>query len=366
MMNSINQKYAELLADYSLKIKKGDKVMICGTSLAAELLSEVYKAALARGAHPELKVSIDGIEKIFYETADKKQLEYISPIQKLYINEYDCILNVISPFNVKELQNVDAAKKQAVSSARRELNKVFMERSSAGSLRWTLCVHPTNAAAQEANMSLDEYREFVYSACFLNTDDPVAGWQKLADKQQRIVDLLNKSSQIEYKSDDVDVSFRCEGRKWINSAGTFNMPSGEVFTTPIEDSVNGKVRFSYPGIFMGEEIEDITLEIKDGLVTSWDARKGKKLLDKVFDIDGARRFGEAAIGTNKGIDKFTRNMLFDEKIGGTIHLAIGASYPETGGTNESAIHWDLLADMKKNSIIKADGQMIYKDGDFII
>jgi aminopeptidase len=362
---SIDEKYAQVLAEYSMRIAEGDKVLICGSYLAQSLIREVYKQAVIRGAHPETKIQIPGTEKIFYDHASDKQLKYISMVQKLYYNEYDCLLNIDSPFNLKELQNIDASKKQAVSIARTELNKVFMDRSAAGSLRWTLCVYPTNSGAQEAGMSLGEYEDFVYSACFLYDDDPVASWRELSQRQQAVVDQLNNSKFIEYKSDDVDVSFSCEGRKWINSAGTFNMPSGEVFTTPVEDSVNGRVRFSYPGIFMGQEIEDISLEIKDGLVVKWDAKKGRELLDKVFEIEGARRFGEAAIGTNKGIQKFTRNMLFDEKIGGTIHMAVGAAYPETGGKNESSIHWDLLADMKQ-SYIKADGKVVYENGEFII
>jgi len=365
-MKTINEKYAKLLARYSMGIRKGDKVLICGSYLAESLVREVYKEAIIAGAYPEIKLSIPGTEKIFYEYACDDQLKYISPAQKLYYNEYDCLLNIDSPFNLKELQNVDPTRKQAVSIARTELNKIFMERSAAGKFRWTLCVHPTNSGAQEAGMSLNEYEDFVYSACFLNDDDPVASWKQLAQRQQKVVDVLNKTTHIEYKSEDVDIKFTTQGRTWINSCGTFNMPCGEVFTTPVEDSVNGKVRFSYPGIFMGQEIEDITLEVKDGLVVKWDAKKGKALLDKVFEIEGARRFGEAAVGTNKGIDKFTRNMLFDEKIGGTIHMAVGAAYPETGGRNESSIHWDLLADMKKDSYIKADGQIVYKNGEFVL
>lgn len=365
-MTTINEKYAKVLTQYSMSVRKGDKMLIIGSYLAQDLVREVYKQAIIAGAHPEIKLSIPGTEKIFYDHATDEQLKYISPTQNLYYNEYDCLLSIDSPFNLKELQNIPPEKKQLVSIAKAELNKVFMKRSAEGKLRWTLCVHPTDSAAQEAGMSTTEYAEFVYSACFLNDQDPVKSWKELAKKQQAVVDRLNKAEIIAYKSDDVDITFSSKGRKWINSCGTFNMPCGEVFTTPLEDSINGKVRFSYPGIFMGQEIEDITLEVKDGEVVSWDAKKGKPLLDKVFEIEGARRFGEAAIGTNKGIDKFTKNMLFDEKMGGTIHLAIGAAYPETGGKNESSIHWDLLADMTKNGYIKADGEVIYKNGEFLI
>lgn len=365
-MKTINEKYARLLVDYSMAVRKGDKMLICGSYLAESLIREVYKEAIIRGAYPEIKVSIPGTEKIFYDYACDEQLKYVSDVQKLYYNEYDCLLNIDSAFNLKELQNVDPAKKQTVSIARTELNKIFMDRSAQGKLRWTLCVHPSFAGAQEAAMSVSEYEDFVYSACLLDQENPVESWKAFADRQQAVVDRLNKAVKIEYKSDDVDLSFSTEARVWINSCGTFNMPCGEVFTAPVEDSVNGKVRFSYPGIFMGQEIEDITLEIKDGLVVRWDAKKGRELLDKIFEIEGSRRFGEAAVGTNKGIKKFTKNMLFDEKLAGTIHLAVGAAYPETGGKNESSIHWDLLADMKSNGCIKADGETIYENGEFII
>jgi aminopeptidase len=223
-----------------------------------------------------------------------------------------------------------------------------------------------DAASQEAGMSLAEYEDFVYGACFLFENDPVGRWQKLKDDQQHVVDFLNSKKKIRYASADVDVEFSVDGRTWLNSAGTNNMPSGEVFTAPVEDSVNGKVRFSFPGFFMGQEIEDIELEIKDGEVVKWNAGKGKEILDKVFEIDGSRRFGEVAVGMNDGIQKFTKNMLFDEKIGGTIHMAVGAAYPETGGKNESSVHWDMLADMRDGGQIFADDELVYENGKFII
>ena len=365
-MESMYEKYARVLINYSLELKKSQRLLIISSYLAEPLLNECYKEALRVGAFPELRTTINGTEKIFYDYAGKEQLEYISPLTKYVYENYDAVLLVEAFFNVKELQNVDAQKKQQVSMARTELNKVFMRRAADESLRWTLCVFPTDSMAQEAGMSRSEYEEFVYSACFLYEDDPVARWNKLKDEQQRAVDFLNKKTSIQFRGNDIDISFSTKGKTWINSGGTHNMPSGEVFTAPLEDSVNGHIRFSYPGIYMGQEIEDIMLEVRNGEVVGWEAKKGKALLDKVMDIPGARRFGEVAVGTNHGITKFTRNMLFDEKIGGTIHMAVGAAYPETGGTNESSVHWDLLADMKTGGRIFADDELIYKDGKFII
>ncbi len=361
----IIKKYAKLLVDYSLGLKAGDKLLINSTYLAEELLKEVYEQALAAGVQPEFKISLNGTEKIFYDNASDNQLQYISPLSRYVYENYDLILHVLAPFNVKELQNTPAERKQKCIAAWAEMHKIFMKRSAENKLRWTLCVFPTNAEAQECGMSQSEYADFVYNCCFLYEDDPIECWKKLERGQQKIVDLLNRKSQIHFKSSNVDVKFRTDGRKWINSSGHHNMPSGEVFTGPMEDSVNGIVRFSYPGIYMGQEIEDITLEIKNGEVVKARAAKGQELLNKILEIPGAKRFGEAAIGNNDRIKKFTKNMLFDEKMGGTIHMALGAAYPETGGKNESAIHWDLLADMNDGQIL-ADGDIIYKNGKFII
>jgi len=365
-MKNIYKKYAKLLVNYSLELKKGDKVLIRSSYLAEDLLKEIYREALAAGAHPELRISLNGTEKIFYESASEDQLKYIPPTTKYVVENYEASIYVLAPFNLKELQNVDPLKKKSANMARADLVKTYMNRSATGSFRWSLCVFPTDASAQECGMSRSEYEEFVYSACFLYEDDPIDAWQKLGKKQQQIVDYLNDKDQIRYVGKDIDISFSASGRKWINSAGTKNMPSGEVFTSPVEDSVNGKIRFSYPGFYMGQEIEDIYLEVKNGEVVNWDAREGKELLDKILEIPGAKRFGEAAIGTNNGINKFTKNMLFDEKMGGTIHMAIGAALPEAGGTNESSVHWDMLADMTTGGEIYADGELIYKNGEFII
>jgi aminopeptidase len=300
-MISIYEKYAKVLIHYSLELQKGQRLLILSSYLAEPLLNECYKEAIKVGAFPELRTAINGTEKIFYDYAAKEHLEYVSPLTKYVYENYDALLHVEALFNVKELQNVDPAKKQKVSMAKTELNKIFMKRAAEEALRWTLCVFPTDSMAQEAGMSRGEYEEFVYSACFLYDDDPVARWNKLKADQQRVVDYLNKKTNIRFASDDLDISFSTKGKTWINSGGTYNMPSGEVFTAPLEDSVNGRVRFSYPGIYMGQEVEDIVLEVKNGEVVGWEAKKGKSLLDKIMEIPGARRFGEAAVGTNYGI-----------------------------------------------------------------
>jgi aminopeptidase len=250
--------------------------------------------------------------------------------------------------------------------ATKAVNKAYFERTASGAMRRSLCQFPTQAGAQEAGMSLREYEQFVYSACRLDEDDPVAAWLEVRKEQQRYVDRLNVCNDIHYKSADVDIRFSCKGRTWINSDGKANMPSGEVFTGPIEDSVNGRVKFTYPAIVMGNEVEGVELTVKDGRVERWSAKRGQDLLDHIFTLDGARYFGEVAVGTNYRIQRFTKNILFDEKIGGTIHMAIGQSYIQTGGKNQSPIHIDLIADMKNGGEITADGEVIYRDGKFVI
>ncbi len=365
-MKTVHDKYAEVLVNYSLKTKKGESVMIRGSYIAEPLIQSVYREVLKAGGHPFVMSDIRGLQKIYYDNATEEQLKYINPVVEFLTKNIDSTINIMAPFNLKSTQSVDPEKKKISAMASADIQRTFMQRAAEGKLKWTLCQFPCDSQAQESNMSLSEYEDFVYSACHLYADNPVQKWQDVHDFQQKIVDYLNGKKIIKYKSADVDITFSAEGRKWINSDGTHNMPSGEVFTTPVEDSINGRVRFSYPGIFMGNEIEDITLEVKDGEVVKWSAKKGQNLLDKVFEIPGARRFGEAAVGTNDGITKFTKNMLFDEKIGGTIHMAVGAAYPDTGGKNESSIHWDLLADMTDGGEIFADGELIYKNGKFII
>jgi aminopeptidase len=365
-MEGIYQKYARLLIHHSIELKKNDRLLIMSTYLAEDLVKEVYREALKVGAFPETNISINGTERIFYDTAGDEQLRSVSPLVRYAIENYQALLIIRAPFNLKELENIDPAKKQTVSLGRADINKTILKRGADGSLNWNLCMFPTDASAQECSMSKSEYEQFVFSACFLDADDPAAKWHEFDKTQKRIVDYLADKENIRYLGNDIDISFSAKGRKWINAAGDNNMPDGEVFTTPVEDSVNGKVRFSYPGFFLGQEIGDISLEVKNGIVVRWGAAKGKNLLDKIMDIPGARQFGEAAVGTNTGIKKFTKNMLFDEKLAGTIHMALGQAIIETGGKNESAIHWDMLADMNDGGEIFADGELIYKNGRFTI
>jgi len=358
------EKLASLCVHYSAYIKPKEEVLIRGSEFAAPLIKEIYKECLLSDAYPMIMPHLD-VEYAFFKYAKEHQLKFVSPFYKFLYEKLDVLISVFCQPNPKGLTNVDPSKIKLTAASRRELAETFNKRAAEGKLKWTLLAYPITAQAQEANMSLAEYEDFVYSSCLVDKEDPIAEWKKISKHQERICEFLNQVDEIHVLGEDTDLTFKVNDRKWINSDGKRNMPSGEVFTAPIENSVNGTIRFTYPGIYSGREVEDIKLTFKDGEVVKASATKGDELLQHILEIDGANRVGEAAIGTNYGITKFTKIMLFDEKMGGTIHIALGNSYPETGGLNKSAIHWDILKDMKKDGEIYADGQLFYKNGKFL-
>lgn len=361
-------KYAALLAHYCLEIKPGDKVFVSTTTLAEPLVREFYKSALEAGAATvEIDLAFRERDRIFLEYAHDTALMTPSILSSVAMESFDCYLAIRAPFNLREMQNISSEKSKIRSKALENQQKNYFERTADRRLRRNLCQWPTDASAQEAGMSLSEYSDFVFKACKLDDPDPQAAWLRVRAEQQRIVDHLNAGKTIRYTSDHgTDLTFSCDGRKWMNSDGQTNMPSGEVYTSPVEDSVQGVIHYTFPCIYQGHEVEGVTLWVKDGLIERWEATRGKDFLDHVFTLPGTRRFGEAAIGTNYGISKMTKNILFDEKIGGTVHLAIGQSYLQTGGKNESPVHWDMITDMTHGGSITADGEEIYRNGQFLI
>ncbi len=360
------EKYAKLLVDYCVGVQPKQRVLIKSTYLAEPLLQKLYQLLLERGCIVEFDLSFQDQDKIMYDFSSNDQLSTLPVFYHKAVEEFDVLIRVIAPFNLKSTAEVSSDKKRVLQEAMAPLRKRYMQRSAKKELQWVLCVYPTQAAAQECGMSLADYENFVYQSCMLDTADPIASWKHLSDKQQYIVDYLNKVSHIRYVGLNTDISFSTKDRIWINSDGHYNMPSGEVFTGPVEDSVQGHVYFTYPTVYEGADVEGVFLEVDKGVVSSWKADKGQDVLDRVFSIEGARQFGEVAIGTNYSIQRATKNILFDEKIGGSIHMAIGASYPETGGNNESAVHWDMIKDMKTDGQIFADDILIYENGEFII
>lgn len=365
---AIEQKYAKLLVNYCLAVKKGDKVYINSTYLAESLLREVVKEIYIAGGIPSLNIDLKGMGGLALEYAGEEQLAWVNPMKKYIMENFDCSLNIRAPFEKgdDEKEPADKEKFKILQKAQQEINRIYFERIGNGSMRRCLCQYPTQAGADDAEMSLDEYKNFVYQSCYLFDEDPVAKWLEVRRVQQTYVDYLNKADIVEYKGPNIDIRFSVKGRTWINSDGRANMPSGEVFSAPVEDSVNGKVYFSYPTIYMGKDVAGISLEVKDGEIIKWSAEKGSEILDRVFAIEGARRWGEVAIGTNYNIQRTSRNILFDEKIGGSIHMAVGQAYKQCGGKNESTVHWDMITNMKDGGQIWADGVKIYENGRFLI
>jgi aminopeptidase len=364
-MKEILKKYADLLVQYCLEIKEGERLYIKSTTLAEPLIREVYRSAVRAGGLVEVDMTFREQSRIFVAEANEDQLGYVSPFYKKAIEEFEAYLYIRAPFNLREDQNVDNSKLKIRQKALSPVTQTYFKRTADRSLKRNLCQFPTLANAQEAGMSLEEYEHFVYSACKLYDDNPLQSWLDVRASQQKIVDLLNSRESIHYKGEGIDIRFSTKGRIWINSDGQTNMPSGEVYTSPVEDSVNGRINFSFPAVYMGHEVEDVTLWVKDGYVEKWEAKRGQEFLDHIFQLDGARRFGEAAIGTNYNIDRFTKNILFDEKIGGTVHMAIGQSYLQAGGKNQSSIHWDMIGNMMNGGEIYADDEKIYENGQFI-
>lgn len=358
---------AKTLVNYSTKVKPGDLVVITGSPVALPLIKEVVRYVVRAGGNPNVLLTDDDIAEIIMQESNEEQLKFISPFKKLTMEEADVSIGIRAPSNTRSMNGVDPAKTRIRQLAAMPLMQSYMKRSAEGSFRWTVTNYPCYAYAQEADMSLADYENFVYKATFADQDDPIACWQKISNEQQKVCDWLKGKKEIVIKAPTADIKLSIEGRTFVNSDGQKNMPSGEVFTGPVEDSVNGWVEFSYPAITQGREVEGIRLEFKDGKVVNATAEKNEAFLISQLDSDpGARYLGEFAIGTNYAIQQFTKSILYDEKIGGTFHMAVGNGYPETGSKNKSSIHWDMICDVRKDSQIIVDGEVMYENGQFKI
>ncbi|WIV11484.1 aminopeptidase [Proteiniborus sp. MB09-C3] len=360
------QKLAHLIINYSLNIKKGEYLQITGGVATGPLLMELYREALRAGAYPEIAANIEGVSEILLKEGSDEQLQFVSPLNRTIAEKYDATIHLLGGVNTKELAGVDPQRIVARRRGLKEIVDIRNKREANGEYRWCLTQFPTHSDAQEGNMSLEEYEDFVFKAGLIDKEDPTAEWKRISEEQEKVVKYLDTKKDLRIVSKDTDLRMSIEGRKWINCDGKVNFPDGEVFTGPVEDSVEGHIRFSFPGIYAGKEIEDIRLTFEKGKVVKAEAAKGEDLLLALLDTDsGSRTLGEIAIGTNYGIQQFTRNMLFDEKIGGTVHAAVGAAYPSTGAKNESTIHWDMLCDMRDGGKIYADGELFYENGKFL-
>jgi aminopeptidase len=360
------ERLAGVLVDYSVAAQEGQQITIEAPAVAAPLIREVYRRILAVGAFPLPRIGIDGmLENLMLDGSDE-QLDWVNPARRDDIETVDGRVVIMAPTNTRSLTGVDPAKQARLHKALEPQRNRYLERAANGELNWVLTLYPTHAAAQDAGMSLPEFEDFVYAAGFLDADDPVAAWKDFEQRLERVGSFLESVSELRVVAEDTDLRIGVGGRRWIRSRGRENFPDGEIFTGPVETSVEGTIRFTYPAIFQGREVDDVRLRFVGGEVVEASASRGEDLLREMIAVDeGARRAGEFAFGLNEAVTAFTREILFDEKIGGTVHLALGTAYPETGSTNRSALHWDLICDLRNGGEVYADGELAYRDGAFL-
>jgi aminopeptidase len=365
------EKFAKVLVEHSARIVAGDRVLIEATTAAEPLVRELYIQILEKGGIPHPLVALPGMmpfsqDEMYLTYAKDTQLDFVPTFYKIAYDQFESRIRIHSATNSRGTTNIDPLKAQRRSKALSPITASQMRRGAEGVFKWVTTLYPTEAYAQDANMSLTEYEDFVFNAVHAKEDDPIAYWNSTAAGQQQAIDWLAGKSQVVMRGPNVDLTLSIKGRTFANSTGLHNMPDGEIFTGPVEDSVNGWVKFTYPAIYGGVAVEGAELTFNRGRVEIAVADKNQPYLLKMLESDeGARHVGEYAIGTNFDIDRFTGNILFDEKIGGTFHMALGAGYPETGSHNKSAIHWDMICDLRSDSEILVDGEMFYKNGEFV-
>ncbi|MFN8529925.1 MAG: aminopeptidase [Anaerolineae bacterium] len=361
------EKLADILVNYSTQVKPGEWVGILGDVNALPLMRSVFTKVVEAGGNPTVMINDEFMTRQFVRLANDDQFAWIDPSQTVYYDQADVYIRCNGAANTRASSSIESSRLQ---SRQRQLSgwlSTRMRRAAEGSFKWVGTMFPTEAFAQEAGMSLEEYENFVYGATFADLEDPIAEWRKLGEMQQKKIDWLKGKKHVKCQGPNIDLELSIDGRVFINACGERNMPDGEIFTGPVENSAKGWVKFTYPSIAQGQSIEGIELRFENGRVADATAKKNQTLLLAQLDTDaGSRYLGEFAIGTNFGINRFTGMILYDEKIGGTIHMAVGAGYPDTGSVNKSSVHWDMICDMRVDSTIHIDGELFYKDGQFVV
>ena len=366
---------AQTLVNYSVEVRENDVVGIIAQPLATPLVQEILRQVLRSGGHPYLlpyclplpTLGYEGLDQIFFEEANEEQLKYQDRYWKILNEDFDVRIFIQSQFNSRSLEKIDPERLKIHRQAYQDIFNTYFKRMDSGSLRRVSTLYPTQTYAEDAGMSLKEFEDYVYSATFSDCDDPVGEWRRVRSEQQSLVDWLEGKKHIQVVGPNVDLTLSVEGRVFINSDGKQNMPSGEIFTGPVEDSVEGWVRFTHPAILSGREVEGVELQFEKGKVVKASSRTNQDFLMSMLDMDeGSRYLGEFAIGTNYKINRFIKKILYDEKIGGTIHMALGQGYAITGSENKSAIHWDMICDMRDGGQILVDGELFYESGEFMI
>lgn len=367
-MDSRVEKLADVVVNYCVYVKKGDWVVIQSPFLGEPLADACAAAVLKAGGHPTVLYGGPNTRETFFRHAADEQLTFVAPHNQTIMEQMDVNISIGAPSNTRSASSINPARMATQNKAFEPLFAKHMQRVAEGAMRWTYTVFPTEAGAQDAGMSLRDYEDFVYNADMLSEPDPVAAWNALGERQQRIADWLADKSEIHVEGPGTDLTVNVGGRHWENDQGKLNFPGGEVYTGPHENATQGSVEFSFPGFYAGREVTGVRLVFKDGKVVDASATGDDAFLQEMLNMDeGARRLGEFAFGLNPGIQRFTKNTLFDEKIGGTLHMALGRSIPETGGTNQSALHWDMVYELRGNGAkVTVDGRPFIEDGKIVI
>ena len=360
-------KLADLLVNYSLELQPGQIVRLDGGTVAAPFVQELYRSALRAGANPRTRVEVEGLDAIAVGEATEEQLTFVSEIDRFEVENVDAIVTIWADSNTRALSQADPDRVSKKIASRRQLTNRFWERIDEGTAKWVGTRFPTEAHAQDAEMSLLEYEDFVFGACHVRAEeDPVAHWRAVSFELGARARELNTFTELRVVGPDTDLRLSMAGREWLAADGKLNMPDGEIFTSPVETKTEGEIRFSFPAIFQGRGVDDVRLRFEGGRVVHAEAGNGNEFLQSLLDMDeGARILGEVAFGLNYEIDRFTRDVLFDEKIGGTMHFALGSSFKMLGGRNESGLHWDMICDLRADGEVYADGELVWKAGKFL-
>jgi aminopeptidase len=360
-------KLGDLLVNYSLQLKAGQLLRIDAATVASPLVTEAYRYALRAGANARTRIDVEGLDVIAVAESSDEQLVFVSDVERYEIEQVDAVMTIWAERNTRSLTQADPERVSRRIASRRELTKRLWERIDAGEAKWVGTRFPTEAHAQDAELSLPEYEDFVYTACHvLEHEDPVAHWRTVSKELNARARELETFRELRIVGPDTDLRVNVEGRSWLAADGKLNMPDGEVFTSPVETETEGEIRFSFPAIFYGRSVEDVRLRFEGGRVVDAEAKTANDYLQSLLDMDeGSRILGEVAFGLNYEIDRFTRDILFDEKIGGTIHLALGSSFKKLGGENDSGLHWDMICDLRSDGEVYADGELVWKAGHFL-
>ena len=342
---------ANILVHHSVKAKKGEIVRISCSELGKPLALAVYCEVLRARAHPLLSVGFDDAARIFFEEAGDEQIAHLSPTKLYEAKRIDADIVIVAPGNTRALSHIPPKKLADKRKATRPISEIVLRR-----VRWVLTNFPTEALAQETDRSLPEYEKLYYRA--VEQD-----WGAMAKMFRRAKRIMERSSQVRIVGKETELSFSIRGRKAIPCAGEYNMPDGEIFTAPLESSTEGTILYEFPAIYGGREVSGIRLVFRKGKVVDASAEKNESMLKEMLAADpGARILGEFGIGANAGVTAFTRDILLDEKMGGTVHLAIGRSYAESGGKNASAVHWDMIKDLRREGELYLDGRPVLRTG----